>query len=119
MKTAMSPLVVLVLVLCFASCSHLSRGQAADKPNAIHSSRVSINVSCGRGCLWSYRADSDPAEIRFAPPEFSIDGQRVVANGADFKNAGTPVKLANGVTQYGVESPIASDRSLHLRIDFR
>jgi alpha-galactosidase len=119
MKPAMSPGLVLASTFCFAFSAPLSQGQPADKPNAIQSSRVSINTSCGSGCLWSYRAESDPAGVQIAAPEFWIDGQRVVANGADFKSAGTPLRLANGVTQYAVESAIVSDPSLHLRIDFQ
>lgn len=120
MKPRMRHLVVLAAVSCFVLWPALSKGQIAARPDdAIHSNRISINISCGKGCLWSYRADGDPAELRIAPPVFSIDGQRVVADGVGFKNTGAPIKLANGVTQYAVESAIASDPSLHLRIDFQ
>jgi len=101
------------------SAVQVSTAQAIDKLGEIHSSRVSIRTLCGKDCLWSYREGNDATEFRIAPPVFFIEGQRVVANGSDFKSAGAPVKLANGVTQYGVESAVASDPSLHLRIDFQ
>ena len=105
---------------CFALSPPLSKGQTASGPRyEIHSKRISINVSCGKGCLWSYRAENDSAEIRIAPPVLSIDGHRVVGVGVGFKPATAPIKLANGVTQYAVESAISSDPGLHLRIDFQ
>jgi alpha-galactosidase len=86
---------------------------------AIANSQVSIALSCGLDCLWSYQAAEGLFPHHFAPPTFEVDGKKVSAEVRHFAPVGEPIQLNNGVTEYSFEGTLARDARLHLRIEFQ
>ncbi len=102
-----------------ATLCALSVCAAAQSRDDIHNSQVRINLSCGKGCLWQYRAGQRSDAYRFAPPEFSIDGNRVSALVPHFVQMGTLIHLDNGATEYSFAGALAEDPHLQLQVQLQ
>jgi alpha-galactosidase len=93
--------------------------QNPDQKPEITNSQVSISLSCGQSCSWSYRSAGSTVAYQFAPPSFQLDGKQISAEVRHFAPAADPVHLGNGVTQYSYEGPLAQDPHLHLGVEFQ
>ena len=96
-----------------------SSAQTSNQKPDIANSQVSISLSCGQNCSWSYRAPGSTVPYKFTLPSFELDGKQISAEVPRFAPAATPIHLANGVTQYSVEGALVQDAHLHLAIEFQ
>jgi alpha-galactosidase len=95
--------------------AQVAAGQKAD----IESSQVSIFLTCGQDCSWSYRVAGTSVPYRFAPPSFEVDGKRIPAEVRHFVPVGDPIHLDNGVTEYSFEGVLVRDSHLRLGVQFQ
>lgn len=95
-----------------------SQPAPSQKPD-IANGQVSISLSCGQGCSWSFRVAGASTPYRFVPPSFQLDGKQISAEVHPFASVAAPVHLGNGVTQYSFEGPLSQDGHLHLGIEFQ
>ncbi len=93
--------------------------QTAGQLSDISNTRVSISLSCGQNCSWSYRATGSTVPYKFAPAAFELDGKQISADVRHFSPTGAPIHLGNGVTEYSFEGAFTQDPNLHLGIEFQ
>lgn len=62
--------------------------QTAGQLSDISNTRVSISLSCGQNCSWSYRATGSTVPYKFAPAAFELDGKQI---SADVRHFSRPV----------------------------
>jgi alpha-galactosidase len=111
---------IAICSLALLAVSSHGRSQAAAGRKAdIENNQVSIFLSCGQGCSWSYRVAGANVPYRFAPPSFEVDGKQISAEVSQFAPLGDPVHLGNGVTEYSFEGELAQDAHLRLGIEFQ
>jgi alpha-galactosidase len=110
---------IAVGVLALFTTPFFGWSQTAGQKSDITNSQVSISLSCGQGCLWSYRSAGSTVPYKFTPPSFELDGKQISAEVHHFEPAAAPIHLGDGVTQYSFEGPLAQDAHLHLCIDFQ
>ncbi len=107
-----------VLLLC-ALGAQAAPVAASQKADSVRNAQVWIALSCGPGCLWRYGAAGGGPAYSFAPPVFEVDGKQVVAKAFHFAEAGKPIHLDNGATEYAFEGLLIGDSHLSLRIEFQ
>jgi alpha-galactosidase len=111
-------LAISVLLLC-ALGAKAAPTAASQNGISVRSAQVWIALSCGDGCLWRYGTAGGGPAHSFAPPVFEADGKQVVATPLHFAEAGKPIHLDNGVTEYAFEGALTGDSHLSLRIEFQ
>jgi alpha-galactosidase len=110
---------IAILFLALFAIPSFCISQTPDQKPDIANGQVSIFLSCGQGCSWSYRAAGASILYRFAPPSFELDRKRITAEVSHFALAGEPLYLSNGVTEYSFDGVLAEDADLHLGIEFQ
>ena len=110
---------IAICILALFTLSFFGWAQAPKQKTDFENSQVSIFLSCGQSCSWSYRAAGSTIPYKFSPPYFELDGKQISAEVHHFAPTVAPVLLANGVTQYFFEGPLAQDAHLHLGIEFQ
>ena len=106
-------------ILALLTISFVGRSQTPNRKPDIENGQVRISLSCGQNCFWSYRAAGSTVPYQFTPPTFELDGKQISAEVHHFFPTAAPVHLANGVTQYSFDGPLAQDAHLHLGIEFQ
>lgn len=94
-------IVFAALLVLFVATAHAAKVQ----PDVDWASNVSFK--CGNGCLWQYSSRTGGA-LKFPPPVFEIDGQRVEASVKEMKQKQATVQLRNGATESYFEGPLAN-----------
>ena len=80
---------------------------------------IQVVIPGTKDCLWSYRLNQSRWEYRNTPPEFNLDGQKLIAALSIIKEIREPRKLENETTEYVYRGNFTGHPGLSLEIQFR
>jgi len=97
----------------------LSSGAAPGSPVQFGNELLTGTLVGTRNCLWSYRLRKSGREFRVGPPVFNLDGHRLAPTLTRIEQAGEPLRLNNGSTEYFYRGTFAAHPDLTLAMQFR